>query len=104
MTMVSHEPTSAEVILEIQSWINDLGIRAAFKIAGKLLLYSGPRATIFAAYPDLDRNHDRACTRAASKKYGVIDQTEVGLRLNSYAGTNIYFHFRKIYDNKTDAD
>lgn len=61
-------PTAADAIIEVQSWISDLGVRKAFKIVGRVLLYSGPRESIAAAFPRSKRNHPRALVTAGAKK------------------------------------
>lgn len=104
--MVSPTPTAADVIIDVQSWINGLGVRAAFKVVGKLLLYSGPRKSIAAAYKGFDRNHARAKAKAASRsrRYTLIDYTEAGKRLAKYhGGKSLYQYFEGIYGRATDS-
>lgn len=100
-------PTAADAIIEVQSWINDLGVRKAFKIVGMVLLYSGPRQTIVAAFPAYNRNYRRAAEKSGAKlrRHTIIDQTEVGQRLGRYDGkNNLYGYFLNIYGADQDAD
>lgn len=99
-----HRPTDADIIPIVQLWINEKGIEEAFKIVGKLLLYSGPRSSIANAFIRFDKNHPRA-SWADEKRYAIIDKTYIGKKLDSFhAGQNLYTYLSDIYGNEKDQN
>jgi hypothetical protein len=103
-------PTAADAIMAVQDMVRTIGVRAAFKVTGQVLLYSGPPSKIFSAYmakygkrPEL--NHKRALKMVAtSKKYAVIDNTEAGKRLIEYeSGKTLYQYFESFYGDTKDG-
>ena len=109
--MAGQTPTAAHVISEVQSWIDELGVREAFKIVGTLLCYSGPpkhfTEKYFAKYGTKSiRNHDRVCARSKQNEsaYTLIDHTEICHRLNRYKGGDVYAFFNAIYGSQKDEN
>ncbi|MDE1900606.1 MAG: hypothetical protein KGI37_03040 [Alphaproteobacteria bacterium] len=99
-----HRPTDADIIPAVQAWINEKGVEDAFKIIGKLLLYSGPRRSVSNAFMGLERNHPRA-SWMDDAQYTIIDRTYIGRRLDNFvAKKNIYTYLEGIYANEKDEN
>ena len=100
-------PIAADIIPEIQEWIDDVGIEEAFKIVGTILLYSGPRDTIAKACKKISgKNHAKIKEllkkKPASISYTLLDKTDAGLKLEEYGGKglSLYTYLQIIYEEK----
>ncbi len=90
--------TPDEIIDQIKRLMAELG-PDAFKIDGKVILYSGPRHVIAVALGYLISNHKRVLEQVKSGKDGIIDITEIGSFLGEFDETasgeylNIYEYY-----------